>query len=81
MVRLEVGACVSVLQFKKEFQFQDGTIRSDKMMAVEIISIEFQFQDGTIRSGIFHIKEPLKVLFQFQDGTIRRSRVHYLRRI
>ena len=56
MVRLEVGACVSVLQFKKEFQFQDGTIRSDKMMAVEIISIEFQFQDGTIRSGIFHIK-------------------------
>ncbi len=54
-----------------EFQFQNGSIKSSKLLGRLAILDSFQFQNGSIKSySIFRVKF-LIIKFQFQNGSIK----------
>ena len=60
----------------REFQFQDGAVKSRYPYDGERTYSQFQFQDGAVKRKKLNGAFPLVTRFQFQDGAVKRF--HFL---
>ena len=73
MVRL-IDSALARAHVHPVFQFQNGSINSQLLLAYIVLRLEFQFQNGSINRGEFEDGKRLIIVFQFQNGSINRPR-------
>ena len=75
MVRLKVAGLGKGIKGVKEFQFQNGAIKSIFPVGNFPTLIRFQFQNGAIKRNKKIQCSGFKMPFQFQNGAIKRKKV------
>ena len=56
----------------KEFQFHNGSIKSNSAVSRACLRILFQFHNGSIKSKQHQVNFNFKTRFQFHNGSIKR---------
>ena len=73
MVRLKGEGAYGLYLMFKEFQFQNGSIKSHDVLQNRRCAVVFQFQNGSIKRDIDDGTQYPGIWFQFQNGSIKRT--------
>jgi len=77
MVRLKPGKFAGVDDYIFEFQFHNGSIKTDKLIKLANHKLLFQFHNGSIKTHNENTQKFKQSLFQFHNGSIKTLRTQF----